>query len=410
MDPLITSSLIGLGGSLLGGLFGSSSAKNANSAALEANRLTNETNMKINQSQIDFQRQAMEKQMNYNTGMYLRQYADNLAQWNRQNEYNEDMYNKYNSPQARAQQYREAGINPALAVSGMSGSFGSVASQMSNGANPMGLTMGDKYSPLPAQQPNLHADNTAGIWSSFLDAAAQFASRTAAVNKTQEEVKGLRLDNMTRYAANIAKLDNIRQDTNSKHVKASLDQIEYDLRRSTFDSSVEQANLNNLSTRAQIGVSVAQTNLIKSETALNAAKLQWLPEQMRTQLANMNAQTMVLAAQRKLTYEQALTEATKRTLNLANAGKANSESSLAREKGQTEIRTRRNMMTYEQARRLNAAFVSKEEYDAIATDWLGRQRGQDYYNPFNYVGKALNGGVSASGSINKKPKMKKIGF
>lgn len=44
----------------------------------------------------------------------------NLDMWNRQNQYNEEQYNKYNSPAAQVRQFREAGLNPNLAMAGSS--------------------------------------------------------------------------------------------------------------------------------------------------------------------------------------------------------------------------------------------------------------------------------------------------
>lgn len=46
--------------------------------------------------------------------MYARQLADERENWNMQNEYNEAMYLKYNSPDAQARQMMSAGLNPDL--------------------------------------------------------------------------------------------------------------------------------------------------------------------------------------------------------------------------------------------------------------------------------------------------------
>lgn len=46
--------------------------------------------------------------------MYERRLADQRADWQMQNEYNEELYNKYNSPTAQVRQLEAAGINPDL--------------------------------------------------------------------------------------------------------------------------------------------------------------------------------------------------------------------------------------------------------------------------------------------------------
>lgn len=77
----------GVLGSLLGGIFGSSSQNSAN-----------KTNLKIAQMNNEFNERMMQKQMDYNTDM-----------WNKQNE--------YNTASAQVQRLRDAGLNPYLMMS-----------------------------------------------------------------------------------------------------------------------------------------------------------------------------------------------------------------------------------------------------------------------------------------------------
>ena len=86
IPPEIGAAAISVGGSLLGGLFGSSSAKAAAKAQLQAVRETNEANARLAQKQNDW----------------------NLEQWNREN--------AYNTPEAQRARYEAAGINPYFAL------------------------------------------------------------------------------------------------------------------------------------------------------------------------------------------------------------------------------------------------------------------------------------------------------
>lgn len=105
-DPV--SAGISAGGSLLGGLF--SSWNN---------------------------RQLMKKQQQYNTSERIASQDWQNQQREAQNQFSEDMYNKYSSPQALVQQYNDAGLNPRLAAEG--GQVGSVqASSGTSGGAPSG--------------------------------------------------------------------------------------------------------------------------------------------------------------------------------------------------------------------------------------------------------------------------------
>lgn len=82
----IGAAMITGGASLLGGLFGSKSAKAAAKAQLQAVRETNEANARLAQKQNEW----------------------NLEQWNREN--------AYNTPEAQRARYEAAGINPYFAL------------------------------------------------------------------------------------------------------------------------------------------------------------------------------------------------------------------------------------------------------------------------------------------------------
>ncbi len=86
IGPEIGAAMITGGASLLGGLFGSSSAKAAAKAQLQAVRETNEANARLAQKQNEW----------------------NLEQWNREN--------AYNTPEAQRARFEAAGINPYFAL------------------------------------------------------------------------------------------------------------------------------------------------------------------------------------------------------------------------------------------------------------------------------------------------------
>lgn len=86
IPPEVASAGISAFGNLVGGLFGSSSAKAAAKAQLQAVRETNEANARLAQKQNEW----------------------NLEQWNREN--------AYNTPEAQRARFEAAGINPYFAL------------------------------------------------------------------------------------------------------------------------------------------------------------------------------------------------------------------------------------------------------------------------------------------------------
>lgn len=126
MNPLLGAAAISAGSSLLGGLFGKKSNDNTNQTNLQIARETNAANAEQLRQQQAFQRSMWQDEMNWN-----------LAQWYRQNEYND--------PKAMLQRFANAGINPYFALGNMSASTASqlqTSSPSSPSANPMqGATM-----------------------------------------------------------------------------------------------------------------------------------------------------------------------------------------------------------------------------------------------------------------------------
>lgn len=107
MGPAVAGALIGAGSSIVSGA------------------ITGASN--IGAAKMNF-RQALQmsrEQQNYNSreASYARDWQEKM--WNKQNEYSEDVYNRFSSPSAVKRQMLEAGLNPALVMD--NGSVGSVA-------------------------------------------------------------------------------------------------------------------------------------------------------------------------------------------------------------------------------------------------------------------------------------------
>lgn len=355
---------------------------NRQSAQFDVSRLQNQKQF---DATMAYNKWALENQQDYNRDMY---------------DYAFQKESEYNSASAQRQRYEAAGLNPYMMMNGGSAGVASAAnaptSSSSSGPSPSGLS-----SPgLPGipQLPTGNWENAiGGILGKIIDGLYQLRVRKSQANNIDADTKGKVIDNKTRDALNVASLLDKRADVRSKEARAFIDETVGSIKQETRNFDIEKARWESLNERAQNSVLLANVNYMKTETALTKAKLSWLPDQMRVQIANVNAQTMLFGAQTGLTYEQALTEATKQTLNLANAD-------LSRENATTVNRQR---MTEKQARRLNESLVSEQEYNSMLRGKQVRQAGADYWNPFKYMG--LSGSYNANG-VQQLKKPKKIGF
>lgn len=121
MDP-VTGTVIGGAASLLGGVF-------SGSKSVKAQKLANASNERIARMNNEWQRENMRMQNDWN-----------IEQWNRENE--------YNSASAQAQRFRDAGLNPYLAMTGGAdaGTASSVTSSDAGPASEIGRQLPVDYS------------------------------------------------------------------------------------------------------------------------------------------------------------------------------------------------------------------------------------------------------------------------
>lgn len=214
--PLIGSA-VSAGSNLLGNMFGFAN-----------NRNTNKTNLKIAQMNNEFNERMLQKQIDYNTEM-----------WNRENE--------YNTATAQRQRIEAAGLNPNLMMNGGNAGTASSAGAISP---PTASEVGKQESFNP---------DFSGIGSAAQTAVAQMQQREvnlAAIQKSNEEANGLRIENQYKAAKAVADIENMRSKTNDNNAAASLKNIEYALQEQTFSSNVnyrkhaaEQMEWNALSSR-----------------------------------------------------------------------------------------------------------------------------------------------------------------
>lgn len=156
----------------------------------QSNKETNQSNMEIAQMNNEFNERMLQKQIDYNTEM-----------WHKNNE--------YNSAKSQFDRWREAGINPYLAMQGQNAG----TAQTVGGINP------------PTADGSAVQRAAQFDFSGIGQAVSQYYQRQrdlADINKTNKEAEGIDIDNLTRGALNRAQIMEAISRTNDRDVRLAL--------------------------------------------------------------------------------------------------------------------------------------------------------------------------------------------
>lgn len=175
IDPSIISSGISSLGSLVGGLFGSSSSKYAAKAQLQAVRESNQANLDLAKYQNEW----------------------NVAQWNREN--------AYNTPAMQRQRYEDAGINPYFAL-------GNIQS-----GNAEGLMSADMANQQPVTSP-LQGQSGQILGESISNAAQSGVNAYFGSKIQQEQAKALQIENTFNLQSLRDRVNSLHYDSESKRM------------------------------------------------------------------------------------------------------------------------------------------------------------------------------------------------
>lgn len=243
-------SVIGSGANLLGSIFGIGSQNS-----------TNKTNMKIAQMNNEWSERMMQMQNRMNIDQWMRESAYNTQMWNKTNE--------YNSAKNQAARLKEAGLNPALVMSG--GNAGTASAVSAPSGNSVGL-------PSPAS-PNIQPLDYRGIGDSISSAFqmnAQLERMTAETNwyNTQSDVA---------KAKSLKEVAEIAERTRSHRIQNDLDEST----QSVLGAMRNEQYLNELQKRLNAG---EQAKLIKQDTILRKLEIEAFPQRLAMDVAVMASQ------------------------------------------------------------------------------------------------------------------------
>lgn len=248
-------------GAGISGLFGiGSSAMNAasqnqaNKYNLQAQRETNQANMAINQSQLDYAQKM---------------YQDQVAQqWKMFN-----TTNAYNSPAAQKQRYLDAGLNPYIMMGSQPAAS---ASSMPAAGVP---------AQLPMQAARMEAFNQWNLGKGLSDAGmfASIDATMANVAKTKEETQGVALQNEyfrrnadADLAIKVLTADGLDEDKKYKILKNNLFEDTYASQRlkARLEPHMMQYTMNHLQSEIDLNQTENQIAKLNLETGRKMQPLQ----------------------------------------------------------------------------------------------------------------------------------------
>lgn len=324
-------------GSVVGSLIGGKSASDAQSSA-------NATNMQIAQMNNEFNERMMEKQIAYN--------RENQQV---QNQWSEDMYNKYNSPTAQVEQMKKAGLNPY--TQGNSPIGANQTSAQAGGINPPTAT------PVQVSPVTGMADALRNASSMLL----QLPLLTAETEGKKLDNVGKTIDNDFKAALAQAKLDNLVHSTNNLKLKNTFQDLSNNMFQRTFDMEVERKQMANKLLDIQIQDAAAK--LVQDEVLAKYAEKEKLQ-----QLKLLSAQIVTEYAKGKLTKQQFFSEVQK------------TKALIIENKYKNEYEKYMMWNVYGEAKRLKQENENYEKfgtYDASVT-----------HEDVNEAGGSVNGGLS----------------
>lgn len=158
-----------------------------------------------------------------NTQLAEMQYNHDEA--DRERQYNEEMYLKYQSPEAQMRQYQDAGLNPALMYEGGVDINGPSSA---GAASASGAVGGDS--------PTNGYEQVMGIMSQFMSMITGASGIGNSVMDTVNKTSATRADN----ALKDAQTEQTKVETNNSILKGKLQQIELDYKRQFYDLDVKE--------------------------------------------------------------------------------------------------------------------------------------------------------------------------
>lgn len=281
---------IGLGSSLLGGVLGNKSQKEANQMNLQIARENNQNSMDIANMNNAFQWRALNANNDFNRRMAIEMF---------------NMENAYNTPLQQVARLREAGINPALYFAGGGASAGTA-----NASTPQAASSG--ISPSMPSLSTPHMDAVPNVVSGTLSALTQLAQVSqlnASARKAGAETSTLEALLEPTVRKTIKEIENIEAQTNHQRFMNEMDYLyesserKYRVRNLIKDIAVKGSQITTLASQGKLNE--AQALLAEVERMFTNSRDTELKTRMPYIVPTLKAQIDLYQAQEEAAHEAA---------------------------------------------------------------------------------------------------------
>lgn len=273
------SALVNIADGLLGGMFSLIASDRAASVQANSNYETNEMNYKIAKENNQFN----EKQI--------------------------DKMNAYNSASAQRARLEQAGLNPNLMMDG--GSAGTQTSAPT--ADETGKAVPDTSGQILAQGYNQAASNIFQAGQQIAQQLyqerlmnAQTEQASANADKARNESDGVAIDNITRQASNVLRLEQMKQDVkHTTELWRNLN-ITNQIAKASMSDMIKRYSLQNANISSQTALNESQKALVDVNANIQREHLKWLPQEKAAGLAQTLAETQLIIANKHLSEAEAV--------------------------------------------------------------------------------------------------------
>lgn len=270
-------------------------------AGAAGNLIGSALNAKEARRQREWQTNERLASQQYNTSERLASQTWQDMQRVAQNQYSEDIYNKYQSPESMVKQYQAAGINPAAALDNMSGGSISASSGSSGGA-PSGTHVGTPNTGAPFQNVGAWAESFAAVANALKSLGD--AKRTGIETKYYErqilaQIRGAELEND--FRALHLDIDKVFA---KPMARAAYEKLGAEIAKTNMDVQIAEKQVDILVSQGQMAKDEAEQ--FKEQLRLNRAKTS-------AEINEINKRADVHVGEKFLKEEQAKTESFNRS-------------------------------------------------------------------------------------------------